>query len=48
VTWKRGWIYAFSEPYQIFILYMIPEKKGPHDRQDIQHILDSFGVISKQ
>jgi hypothetical protein len=47
VTWKRGWIYAFSEPYQIFILYMILEKEGTRDRQDMQSILDSFEVISK-
>jgi hypothetical protein len=46
-TWKRGWIYAFSEPYQIFILYMILEKEGTRDRQDIQKILDSFEVIPR-
>jgi len=45
---EQGWIYAFSEPYQIFILYMILEKEGTRDRQDIQAILDSFEVISKQ
>ena len=45
---EHGWIYAFSEPYQIFILYMILEKEGSPDRQDIQTILDSFEVISKQ
>jgi len=48
VTWKRGWIYAFSEPYQIFILYMILEKEGTRDRQDMRTILDSFEVISKK
>jgi len=48
VTWKRGWIYAFSEPYQIFILYMIPEKESIPDSQDIQKILDSFEVISRK
>ncbi|MBM4322361.1 MAG: hypothetical protein FJ115_02265 [Deltaproteobacteria bacterium] len=48
VTWKRGYIYAFSEPYQIFILYMILEKEGIPDSQDIQKILDSFEVISRK
>lgn len=48
VTWKRGWIYAFSEPYQIFILYMILDKEGSRDRQDMQKILDSFEVISRK
>jgi hypothetical protein len=45
---EQGWIYAFSEPYQIFILYMILEKDGTRDRQDMQAILDSFEVISKK
>jgi hypothetical protein len=44
---EQGWVYAFTEPYQIFILYMILEKEGSLDRQDIQKILDSFEVISK-
>jgi hypothetical protein len=45
---EQGWIYGFSEPYQIFILYMILEKEGINDRQDIKKILDSFEVISKK
>jgi hypothetical protein len=45
---EQGWIYAFSEPYQIFILYMILEKEGTNDRQDLQKILDSFEVMSKK
>jgi hypothetical protein len=45
---EQGWIYAFTEPYQIFILYMILEKEGSRDRQDMQTILDSFEVISKK
>ena len=44
---EQGWIYAFAEPYQIFILYMILEKEGKNDRQDIKTILDSFQVMSK-
>jgi len=44
---EQGWIYAFSEPYQIFILYMILGKEEGDDRQRIQAILDSFEVIPK-
>jgi hypothetical protein len=39
---KQGWIYAFTEPYQIFILYMIMEKDAGNDRKAIKAILDSF------
>jgi hypothetical protein len=42
---EQGWIYGFTEPYQIFILYVILEKGGANDRQDIREILDSFEVI---
>ncbi len=42
VKWEQGWIYAFSEPYQIFILYMINETAGADSRRDLQAILDSF------
>jgi hypothetical protein len=45
---EQGWIYGFSEPYQIFILYIILEKEGVDDRQDLKMILDSFEVISKK
>ena len=45
---EQGWIYGFIEPYQIFILYMIMEKEGTNDRQDLKKILDSFEVISKK
>ncbi len=45
---EQGWVYAFAEPYQIFILYMILEKEGASDRQDIQKILDSFEVVSRK
>jgi hypothetical protein len=44
----QGWIYAFTEPYQIFILYMIMDKEGSNDHQDLKAILDSFEVISKK
>jgi len=45
---EQGWIYGFTEPYQIFILYVILEKEGTNDRQDIRKILDSFEVIPKK
>jgi len=44
---EQGWIYGFTEPYQIFILYTIVENGGTKDRQDLKRILDSFVVISK-
>ena len=39
---KQGWVYAFSEPYYIFILYMVLKKEGSDDGEAIQSILDSF------
>jgi ABC-type molybdate transport system substrate-binding protein len=39
---EQGWIYGFTESYQLFILYMILEKEGSNDRQDLMRILDSF------
>jgi len=45
---EQGWIYAFTEPYQIFILYVILEKQGTNDREDTNKILDSFEVILKK
>jgi len=44
---EQGWIYGFSEPYQIFILYIILEKEGANDHEDMKKILDSFEVLSK-
>ena len=46
--WQQGWVYAFTEPYQIFILYVILEKKGADDRADLKTILDSFEVMPKK
>ena len=45
---EQGWIYGFSEPYQMFILYMIVERDGDKDRQALKAILDSFEVVSKK
>jgi len=47
---EQGWIYAFAEPYQIFILYVLLEKEETksNDREDLKKILDSFEVITKK
>lgn len=45
---EQGWIYGFSEPYQIFILYIILEKEGVNDREDMKKILESFEILSKK
>jgi hypothetical protein len=45
---EQGWIYAFTEPWQIFIIYTIFEPGGGKDRQDLKKILDSFEVIRKK
>jgi hypothetical protein len=45
---EQGWVYGFSEPYQIFILYMILEKEGSNDREEIEKILNSFEVNLKK
>jgi hypothetical protein len=47
---EQGWIYGFSEPYQIFILFMIVDKDGTgnKDRQDMKTILDSFELMPKK
>lgn len=47
VNREHGWIYAFAEPYQIFIIYMRLEKEGVNDRPAIKAILDSFEYIPK-
>jgi hypothetical protein len=43
---EQGWIYGFSEPYQIFILYVIFDKEGANDREEMKKILDSFEIMS--
>jgi hypothetical protein len=45
---EQGWIYGFTEPYQIFIIYSIFEKVGANDRQDLKKILDSFEFVVKK
>jgi len=45
---EHGWIYAFAEPYQIFIIYIVMDQGGPKDRQDLKAILDSFEVTNQK
>ena len=45
---EHGWIYAFAEPYQIFIIYVTMEKEGVDDRPAFKAILDSFEYITKK
>jgi hypothetical protein len=45
---EHGWVYAFAEPYQIFIIYIVVEKEGVNDRPAIKEILDSFEFIAKK
>ncbi len=44
----HGWVYGFGEPYQLFIIYMVLEKEGFNDLNDITKILDSFEMPSKK
>lgn len=46
--WEQGWIYGFTEPYQLFVLYTLVEKEGSNDRNDLKKILDSFEFITKK
>jgi hypothetical protein len=45
---EQGWIYGFTGHYQMFILYMILEKEGANDREDMKKIFDSFEFISQK
>jgi hypothetical protein len=45
---EQGWIYGFTEPYQIFIIYSIFETQGANDSDDLKKILDSFEFIKKK
>ena len=44
----HGWVYGFAEPYQLFIIYMVLEKEGFEDLNDVTKILNSFEMISKK
>ena len=44
---EHGWVYAFAEPYQIFIIYAVMDQGGAKDHQDMKAILDSFEVTNR-
>jgi hypothetical protein len=45
---EQGWVYAFSEPHQIFILYMLLDTGGAKDQEALKVIFDSFEYIPKK
>jgi hypothetical protein len=45
---EQGWIYGFSEPYLIFILYMVIDKPGSVDHEDVKSIIESFEFMAKK
>jgi hypothetical protein len=45
---EQGWIYGFTDHDQMFILYMILEKEGANDREDMKKIFDSFEFMSQK
>ena len=45
---EQGWVYAFSEPYQMFILYMLLDTGGTKDQDALKAIFDSFEYLPKK
>jgi hypothetical protein len=39
---EQGWVYAFAEPFQIFILYLIIGEDRGKDREVLEQTLSSF------
>lgn len=39
---EQGWIYAFAEPFQIFILFLITDKDRNRDEAALEEALSSF------
>lgn len=42
---EQGWIYAFAEPYQIFILYLIAGESRNADQKALEEALSSFEYL---
>lgn len=42
---EQGWIYAFAEPFQIFILYLIVGENNTVDREALEQALSSFAYL---
>ncbi len=44
-TTENGWIYAFAEPFQIFLLYQLEDPDGGGDREALERILATFRYL---
>lgn len=42
---EQGWIYAFAEPYQIFILYLITGENRDADQEALEQAISSFEYL---
>ncbi len=42
---EQAWIYAFAEPYQIFILYLITGENRAADKEALEQALSSFEYL---
>ncbi len=42
---EQGWIYAFAEPFQIFILYLITAENRNADQEALEQALSSFEYL---
>ena len=42
---EQGWIYAFAEPFQIFIFYLITGETRHADREALEQALSSFEYL---
>ncbi len=45
---EQGWIYAFSEPYQIFIFYLAPGAALEEDKNTMEQALSTFEYLGTQ
>ena len=45
---EQGWIYAFVEPYQIFIFYFVPGMTQEKDKDTIEEVLSTFEYLGIQ
>ena len=45
---EQGWIYAFAEPYQIFIFYLVPGMTQEAEKNTIEQALSTFEYLGIQ
>ena len=45
---EQGWIYAFAEPYQLFIFYLLPDVTREKDNSPIEEALSTFEYLGIQ